>query len=115
VDIYAIAAVGYNMLTARELFEGSNPVEMMSRSITDRPKDIESTPENPISAELIRIIMAGLEKDPLDRPASVADLLAQLEAITDVPPWTQAEAESWWQENQDLILQEPVPSSTTIS
>jgi hypothetical protein len=40
--------------------------------------------------------MACLEKKREDRPQSVAELRAMLDACTGVAPWTDADANQWW-------------------
>ena len=42
------------------------------------------------------IVMACLEKKPEDRPQSAAELADLLDACTDMPQWTQADADRWW-------------------
>ena len=45
---------------------------------------------------LERIVMACLAKRPNDRPQSAVELRAMLDACTDVPQWSQADADRWW-------------------
>ena len=48
------------------------------------------------SAQLEKVILRCLNKDPDDRPASAEKLLALLEAVDDAGTWGRAEAREWW-------------------
>lgn len=96
-DVYALAAVGYWLLTGQLVFEGAGPMDMIIKHVKEEPVPPSQRTEIAVSAGLERAILAGLAKAPDDRPQSMrafADLLRQ-EAI--VPPWTQENAARWWQ------------------
>lgn len=96
-DLYAIGAVGYYLLTGTPVFEGESIMEIIRGHV-------ESTPEPPsvrlgksVSKELERLLLKCLEKDPSDRPASAMELMQELRACRTEQPWTDADAEQWWQ------------------
>ena len=53
----------------------------------------------PVPADLDRLVLACLAKQPDDRPASAAALSRSLAAI-EVEPWGEDKAMHWWQVNR---------------
>lgn len=83
-DIYAFAVVAFQMLTGELPFTGPNEFMIMAGHVNDEPpmaKDIEPTIPTAVS-DLLRRMLA---KDPDDRPATLADAWAQLEAAAAEP------------------------------
>jgi serine/threonine protein kinase len=78
VDIYALGAMLYEMLTGHPPFEGDDPFVVASARQIGDPKGPRSL--NPaISLQTEEIILRALRRDPSDRYATVADLKADLE------------------------------------
>jgi len=96
VDIYALGAVAFLMLTGKRLFEGGNDLELTSRILNDEPARVRDVAPQPIPVELELVVMSCLEKRREDRPQSIADLVEALDALAAEHRWTQREAELWW-------------------
>jgi serine/threonine-protein kinase len=65
-----------------------------------------------VPAELDRIVLACLEKDPNKRPASALELWRLLGEVTIANPWSQDRAATWWNEHlPDLVN----PSSDALT
>ncbi|MCC6901124.1 MAG: serine/threonine protein kinase [Polyangiaceae bacterium] len=99
-DLYAVAAVGYYMLTGKHVFEGRTVIEVCADHLHTPPMPVHQRLGRAVPAALEAIIMQGLSKAPTDRPASAAAMREAL-ARCDVAPWGQAEARAWWQANGD--------------
>ncbi|HEX7602502.1 MAG TPA: serine/threonine-protein kinase, partial [Polyangiaceae bacterium] len=76
-DVYAIATLLYQMLSARTPFEGEQAVHLLVQQIHDRPPPLRSVPRAAYVPEPIaEVVMKNLAKDPLAREAD-ARALAQ--------------------------------------
>jgi tRNA A-37 threonylcarbamoyl transferase component Bud32 len=96
VDIYALGAVAFLMLTGRKLFESSDDLELTSKILNDEPPRASERAPQPIPVELDLLVLACVEKRREDRPQRVADLVEAFDALALEHRWTQREAESWW-------------------
>ncbi len=81
VDIYAVGAVAYELLTGRPVFMGTTPQMVLSAHMTEAPQPVTKHRET-VPAALERVVMRCLEKKPADRWQSAEELLPQLEALT---------------------------------
>ncbi|HTO73361.1 MAG TPA: protein kinase [Gemmatimonadales bacterium] len=79
-DLYALGAMGYEMLTGRPPFTGRTPQEVLAAHVTRKPEPVTSHREG-IPGALDIAIMRCLEKRPADRFQSAEALLAVLEPI----------------------------------
>ena len=97
-DIYAVGCVGYFLLTGTMVFQDTNPVSLALKHVQTQPDPPSSRTELPIPAALEQIILKCLEKRPADRPATARDIGMSLAGL-DLPPWTDADADAWWERN----------------
>lgn len=102
-DLYAVGAVAYFLLTARELFDGPSIMVILTKHLTDpppRPSDHNVV----IDPQLEALILRCLEKLPSLRPASAHDMLIELEALSEKPGlrWSSEEALVWWRNRPEL-------------
>jgi serine/threonine-protein kinase len=78
VDVYALAAVAFEMLTGAKAREGRTAVEIAHRVVTEEPPDARAA--NPdVPAEAARAIRRGMAMDAAARPASAGQLADELE------------------------------------
>ena len=85
------------------------PKSAMDTASPFKGKPSTTCSELPIPKSLEHVVMLCLQKNPDDRPQTVADLDALLAACTDIREWTQAEATQWW------TLHRPTPASSKAS
>ncbi len=95
-DIYSLGCVAYWLLTGHLVFESESAMEMIVDHARTRPVPPSERTETQVPADLERIILSCLEKDPDDRPQNMRDLSQQLAASDIERSWTQERAESWW-------------------
>jgi Tol biopolymer transport system component len=80
VDIYAVGAVAYELLTGRPVFMGTTPQMILSAHVTEAPQPVTKHRET-VPAALEAVVMRCLEKKPADRWQSADELLSQLETL----------------------------------
>jgi len=95
VDLYALGCVGYFLLTGRRVFEGKTNVDLCVQHVTAQPKPPTSHGVK-MPAELERVILMCLAKQPADRPASAAALAKLLREVPAARDWSEEEAIAWW-------------------
>jgi len=79
-DIYALGALGYEMLTGRPPFTGGTPQQILAAQVTAAPESVAKRRAT-IPPALAGLVMRCLEKSPADRWQTAEQLLAQLEAM----------------------------------
>lgn len=77
-DIYAIGAVGYEMLTGRPPFAGPSAQMILASHVTEHPRPVTER-RAAVPALLNQIIMKCLAKNPADRWQTADELLPLLE------------------------------------
>jgi serine/threonine-protein kinase len=87
-DIYAVGAVGFLMLTGKNLFESTDDLQLTTKILNEEPPRASEAAAQPIPLELDLIITSCVEKERAHRPQRVA-LAAEHR-------WTQRDAEAWW-------------------
>ena len=82
MDLYAAGLVAYELLSGASPFAAASPQATLAAQLTRVPADI-ATLRPDIPPALAAAVMQCLAKDPADRPATAAALLATLEAVGD--------------------------------
>ncbi|MEO8591714.1 MAG: protein kinase [Candidatus Solibacter sp.] len=109
-DLYALGCVAYWMLTGQQVFPGE-PMAVMLHHVRTAPKAPSAVSPNPIPAELDRIVLACLEKEPGKRPASAVELWRLLGEVPVANSWTQDRAATWWSEHLPNLVTPSHPQS----
>ena len=110
IDIYALGAVAYFVLTGQHVFDGSTVMLVLTRHVSEPPVPPSRRLGRPLSDDLEALILSCLAKDRDARPASAAALRVALLACRDAKDYDVAEARRWWQEHgASLRRSKPVP------
>lgn len=80
VDIYALGAVAYELLTGRPVFMGTTAKMKLAAHLTETPAPVTKYRET-VPRPLEVLVMRCLEKQPADRWQSAEELLLQLEVL----------------------------------
>jgi serine/threonine-protein kinase len=102
VDLYALGAVGYFLLTGRRVFEAKTTVDLCVQHVTAEPKPPSQMTTRPIPGMLEQIILQCLAKKPEDRPENAAALAKLLRMVPSGPGWSDADAQQWWSDFRRL-------------
>jgi serine/threonine protein kinase len=77
-DIYALGAIAYHMLGGRPPFIGDLP-QLVAQKLMQSPPSLQSL-RSDIAAEVDRVILRSLAREPAERPANASEWFDQLEA-----------------------------------
>ncbi len=105
-DIYAVGCLGYWLLTGHMVFDDGSVMKVLMDHVQTPPASPADRAPQAIPAELNRLVLDCLEKDPERRPHSADDLLDRLNACPMEEQWTQKDARAWWKAHW------PPPSTT---
>lgn len=79
-DIYSLGCVMYETLTGKKPFEASTPVEIATKHLSEIPEPFRSLSSSlNIPEKLESIVFKAIDKDPLNRYQSMAELIEALE------------------------------------
>jgi len=101
-DLYALGAVGYYLLTGRPVFEADTVFEVCMHHVQATPVSCSEVRGDRIPKELEQLILSCLAKHKDERPASAQALADALDQL-DIPRWTRADAERWWERYGPLV------------
>ena len=111
-DLYALGGVGYWLLTGQPVFPEANLIDVIIQHITTPPLPPSQRTTHPIPADLERVILMCLEKEPARRPQSARDLERMLASCRDAAAWTEDEALAWWQTKARADARRPDAAGT---
>jgi TolB-like protein len=77
-DIYAVGITAYEMLTGQPPFAGMNPRAMLAARMTQDPPYLGAV-RTDVPRALAELVMRCLAREPADRPATAAEILAALD------------------------------------
>lgn len=79
-DLYALGAVGYEMLTGAAVFSARSAQAMLAAHAVEKPEDIRIRRPS-VPGALAALVMKCLEKHPADRPQTAREFLGALEMV----------------------------------
>lgn len=96
-DLYALGAVGYFLLTGKAPFEGDSDLALAFRVVHTPAPRASTAAAEPVPPALDDLIARCLAKPTGDRPASAAEVAAELDRLLVATPWTNRQARAWWE------------------
>ena len=113
-DVYAFGVLAHFILTGRPLFTGENVLDILSQHMATMPSAPTALGVN-VSAELERLIMSCLDKDPTVRPSGVKEVISHLDECRVQQPWNAKRARIWWHEFGAVITAHQMTHRSTES
>jgi serine/threonine-protein kinase len=102
-DIYNVGAVAYFLTTGQLLFDRGSRLQMLHAHAYEPLVPIHQFQEA-VPADLQRVILLCLEKNPDRRYQDAASLDKALAACACAGRWTLERAEDWWRQNSDSAV-----------
>jgi len=96
-DVYALGAIGFFLVTGRDVFTGRTVVEVCSKHLKDAPESPSAVLGEAIDPGFEALTLRCLEKRPDDRPRDGAALAEEIEQLG-LTGWTVEDARAWWRE-----------------
>jgi len=98
-DLYGVGCVAYWLVTGRQVFEGSNPLEVIAKHLNVEPEPPSRHSRDDLPREFDAVILSLLEKSPERRPPNAREVARLLRAVPLHDSWSAERAEAWWLEN----------------
>ena len=95
-DLYALGAVGFYLLAGKAPFDGESDLALAYRVVHTPAPRLSSVVEA-APAGLDELIARCLAKPMQQRPASAAEVAAELDRLLMAAPWTNQQARAWWE------------------
>jgi eukaryotic-like serine/threonine-protein kinase len=115
VDLYALGAVAYFLLTGKRVFEGRTAIDVCMQHVTRPPRPMRELTDRAIPPELETIVMRCLAKDPAERFGSAVALAEALEQLPPTDDWDRRAAERWWRELEARRAATPRTDTPTLT
>jgi serine/threonine protein kinase len=106
-DLYSLGALGYFLLTGREVFEGDSIAELCRQHLHETPVWPGARVGKLFDPQLEALLMRCLEKEPAARPQSARELAQLLSADPLAERWTSEHRAAWWAEHRKSIAGQP--------
>jgi hypothetical protein len=103
-DLYALGAVAYALLAGVPVFQGATVLEVCAAHMYQTPEPPSRRGAGALPASLEALVLRCLAKNAAERPASARELSALLDGQPDVPTWSTADAQRWWDERSHGVL-----------
>ena len=98
VDIYAVGAVAFLLLTGKRVFDAPNELELARLVLEVEAPRASAVASQPIPRAIDALIARCLAKDPSARPQRIEEMIEVFSAVLAAHPWTHDDAARWWQD-----------------
>jgi serine/threonine-protein kinase len=103
-DLYGVGCVAYWLLCGERVFDTDDADLIMTAHLEQRPVPPSRRTGLEVPADLERLVLQCLEKDPEDRPAGARELAEALECCDCFYEWSREHAQQWWSRSAPELL-----------
>ena len=101
-DIYALALVGWYLLTGRDLFGRDTQMATLLAQVQDAPPSLQDDAELDVPVAFEALLRDCLAKDRADRPATMGELVTRLRDLRQTTDpqgdaWSEEACQRWWE------------------
>ena len=108
-DLYAVGALGYFLLTAREVFDCTSVADLCQKHLHETPQPPSQRLGKAIDEQLEALLLRCLAKAPADRPQSAREMGDVLAALSLADRWSSSRRMEWWRAyRQSTAAQTPM-------
>ena len=108
-DLYAVGALGYFLLTAREVFDCTSVADLCQKHLHETPQSPSHRLGKAIDEQLEALLLRCLAKAPADRPQSAREMGDVLAALSLADRWSSSRRMEWWRAyRQSTAAQTPM-------
>jgi len=108
VDVYAMGAVGFFLLTGRTVFEGETAMDVCSKHLTLDPDRASDVAGRVVDDALEQFLGRCLAKEPDDRYRDGSELGQALDELS-IHGWSARWAHTWWTDHRHLLQPTGMP------
>ena len=112
VDLYALGAVGYCLLTGVPPFQGRSTVEVCGHHLHSVPVPPSQRTSQPLPDVLEQLLLRCLAKKREERPGSARELARALADCALTAPWNEDDARDFWRRWRETKPVAPAPGPT---
>lgn len=109
-DLYAVGAVGYFLLTGTPMFDGDTIMELCTKQVRAKPQSVSERLGREVCADLEKLILQCLAKNPDERPQTARELADLLAHCRCAGTWSTDEARAWWNMHANQATRKLSPS-----
>jgi serine/threonine-protein kinase len=102
-DIYSMGCVMYSTLTGKPPFDGGNPVQIILKHINEKAPALPKSMQGGQFSELQKVIQKCLEKEKVDRYATIDELKADLSRVAQNEPVKYIPEHRKWKRRKRLV------------
>jgi serine/threonine-protein kinase len=98
IDLYALGAVAYFLVTGTPPFQGGSVVEVCGHHLHTAPTPPSERLGQALPEAFERLLLRCLAKSPGERPQTASELQSLLLDCA-IPEWTPEQARGWWRQH----------------
>ena len=103
VDIYALGAVAFFLLTGRRVFEAASDHDLVNQVLNTPAQSPTAAGAHDVPPLLDALVLRCLAKDRDARPATILEVSAVLQEVALARPWREEMAAAWWKSRASAL------------